>query len=164
VNSIVCLLAAVADRRYLSAMSQPDPVNVGDYLAAGWERHREKLFEMVRPLSDWLVDEVDPQPGQTVLELAAGPGETGFLVAEQIGPGGKLISTDLSPAMVEAARRGVQARRLANVEHRVMDAQEIDLPDASVDGVISRLGVMLTPEPADGLPMACGERPTATRG
>lgn len=128
-------------------MSQPDPVEVGDFLAAAWDRHREQLFENVRPLSDWLVDQVDPQPGQTVLELTAGPGETGFLVAERIEPDGKLISTDLSPAMVEAARRGAQARGLTNVEYRVLDAQEIDLPDASVDGVISRFGVMLTPEP-----------------
>jgi ubiquinone/menaquinone biosynthesis C-methylase UbiE len=128
-------------------MSQPDAGDVGDFLAAAWDRHREQLFENVRPLSDWLVDQVDPQPGQTVLELAAGPGETGFLVAERIEPDGKLISTDLSPAMVEAARRGAQARGLTNVEYRVLDAQAIDLPDASVDGVISRFGVMLTPEP-----------------
>jgi SAM-dependent methyltransferase len=128
-------------------MSQPHPGDVGDFLAAAWERHRERLFENVRQLSDWLVDDVDPQPGQTILELTAGPGETGFLAAERIGSDGQLISTDLSPAMVEAARRGAQARSLANVEHRVMDAQEIDLPDASVDGVISRFGVMLTPEP-----------------
>jgi ubiquinone/menaquinone biosynthesis C-methylase UbiE len=128
-------------------MSQPDPVDVGDFLAAAWDRHRKQLFENVRLLSDWLVDDVDPESGHTVLELAAGPGETGFLVAEQIEPGGNLISTDLSPAMVEAARRGAQARGLANVEHRVMDAQEIDLSDASVDAVVSRFGVMLTPEP-----------------
>ena len=128
-------------------MSQPDPVDVGDFLAAAWDRHREQLFENVRLLSEWLVDQIDPQPGQTVLELTAGPGETGFLVAERIEPDGKLISTDLSPAMVEAARRGAHTRGLTNVEYRVLDAQEIDLPDASVDGVISRFGVMLTPEP-----------------
>jgi SAM-dependent methyltransferase len=128
-------------------MSQPDPADVGDFLAAAWERHRKKLFEMVRPVSEWLVGQIDPRPGQTILELAAGPGETGFLVAERVGSDGRLIATDLSPAMVEAARRGAEARGLTNIEHRVMDAQQIDLADASVDGVISRFGVMLTPEP-----------------
>jgi ubiquinone/menaquinone biosynthesis C-methylase UbiE len=119
-----------------------------DRLSAAWERYREKLFEGPRPVSDWLVDRLDPQPGQTILELAAGPGETGFLVAERLGPDGRLISTDLGPGMVAAAERGVEARGLENVECRVMDAQAIDLPDASVDGVLCRFGVMLMPEPA----------------
>jgi SAM-dependent methyltransferase len=118
-----------------------------DRLSAAWERHREQLFEGPRPVSDWLVDRLDPQAGQTILELAAGPGETGFVVAERLGPDGRLISTDLGAGMVAAARRGVEARGLENVECRVMDAQAIDLPDASVDGVLCRFGVMLTPEP-----------------
>ena len=99
-------------------------------------------------MSEWLIDHIDPQPGQTILELAAGPGETGFLVAGRLGPRGRLISTDLGAGMVDAARRGVEERALENVECRVMDAQENDLPDASVDGVVCRFGVMLMPEPA----------------
>ena len=48
--------------------------------------------------------------------------------------------------MVEAARRGAGQLGLDNVECRVIDAQRIDLPDGSVDGVISRFGLMLVPE------------------
>ena len=55
-----------------------------------------------------------------------------------------MISTDISPVMVEAARR----RGIPDVEHRVMDMQAIDLPDSSVDGVVSRYGYMLVPDPA----------------
>jgi ubiquinone/menaquinone biosynthesis C-methylase UbiE len=122
-----------------------------DSLAPAWERYRDRLFEHQRAVSDWLVERIDPQPGQAILELAAGPGETGFLAAERVGPGGSLISTDLGPGMVDAARRGADARGLTNVECRVMDAQEIDLPDASVDGVLCRFGLMLMPEPARAL-------------
>jgi ubiquinone/menaquinone biosynthesis C-methylase UbiE len=50
--------------------------------------------------------------------------------------------------MVEAAERGAKARGLTNVESRVMDAQRIELPDNSVDGVLCRFGLMLMPEPA----------------
>ncbi len=57
----------------------------GDEIAAAWEHYRTQLFEGQRPVSDWIVDHLDPQPGQTILELAAGPGETGFLVAERVG-------------------------------------------------------------------------------
>jgi SAM-dependent methyltransferase len=132
-------------------MSQPDAVKLGDALAPAWEQHRDRLFESFRPVSEWLVDQVDPQPGQTILELTAGPGETGFLAAERVGADGRLISTDVAPGMVEAARRGAEARSLRNVECRVLDAQQIDLPDASIDGVISRFGLMLLPDTAQAL-------------
>ena len=117
------------------------------------------------PVSEWLVDHVDPRPGQTILELAAGPGETGFLAAERVGADGRLISTDLSAGMIDAARRGAEARGLGNVELRVMDAQQIDLPDGSVDGVISRFGVMLMPEPAAAMrgAEACSSRRRSAR-
>jgi ubiquinone/menaquinone biosynthesis C-methylase UbiE len=120
---------------------------LGDELAAAWEHNRDRLFESVRPVSEWIVNDVDPEPDDTILELTAGPGETGFLAAERVGSEGRLISSDLSPGMVAAARRGAEARGLSNVECRIIDAQAIDLPDSSVDGVLSRFGVMLVPEP-----------------
>jgi ubiquinone/menaquinone biosynthesis C-methylase UbiE len=119
-----------------------------DGVAPAWERHRRLVFEEFRPVSEWLVERVSPQPGQTILEVAAGPGDTGFLAAERLGDSGRLISTDLAPGMVEAIRRGAAERGLVNVESRVMDAQRLDLSDGSVDGVLSRLGFMLVPDPA----------------
>jgi SAM-dependent methyltransferase len=53
--------------------------------------------------------------------------------------------------MVDAARRGAAERGLDNVECRVMDAQRLDLDDASVHGVLSRFGLMLMPDPAAAL-------------
>jgi ubiquinone/menaquinone biosynthesis C-methylase UbiE len=126
-------------------------LRVWDSIAPGWERHREELFERARSVSDWLVEAISPEPGQTVLEVSAGPGETGFLVADRVGPSGRVESTDLAPLMVEAARRGAEARGLTNVEARVMDAQSMDLSDESVDAVLSRFGLMLMPEPARAL-------------
>src|SRR2546427_8489929 len=74
-------------------------------LAPRWERGRELLWESTRAVSEWLVDRLDPQPGQTILDLAAGTGETGFLAASHLGADGRLITSDLSPNMLEAARR-----------------------------------------------------------
>ena len=79
-----------------------------------------------------------------MLELASGTGDVAEALAGRVA---RLVSTDLAPAMVEAARR----RGLDGVEHRVMDMQAIDLPDASVDGVVSRFGYMLVPDPARAL-------------
>jgi ubiquinone/menaquinone biosynthesis C-methylase UbiE len=122
-----------------------------DGLAPAWERNRTLVFEGFRAVSEWLVEHVSPQPGQTILEVAAGPGDTGFLAAERLGENGRLISTDIAPGMVEAARSGAAARGLGTVECRVMDAQALDLDDASVDGVLCRLGFMLVPDPAAAL-------------
>jgi SAM-dependent methyltransferase len=79
-----------------------------------------------------------------VLDLAAGTGDITEAVAGRVA---RVISTDLSAVMVEAARR----RGVANAEHRVMDMQQIDLPDASVDAVVSRFGYMLVPDRARAL-------------
>jgi SAM-dependent methyltransferase len=121
---------------------------VANRVAGAWEQNRRRVFESHRAISEWLVDHIDPQPGQTILDVCAGPGETGFLAAERVGPQGKLLSTDLSEEMVAAASRGAKEANLTNVEARVMDAQALDLGDASVDGALSRYGIMLVPEPA----------------
>jgi ubiquinone/menaquinone biosynthesis C-methylase UbiE len=129
-------------------MPAEDASHFDSQIAAGWERYRDRIFQNSRPVSEWLAQQIIPEPGATILELAAGPGETGFLVAERVGSKGRVISSDSSPEMVEAAKRGARAKDRKNIEFRVMDAQAIDLPDDSVDGVVCRFGVMLTPEPA----------------
>jgi SAM-dependent methyltransferase len=98
-----------------------------------------------------MIRELAPRPGDTVLELAAGAGDTGFEGAAIVGDAGHLISTDFSPAMVEVARRRAAELGVPNVEHRVMDAERIELEDDSVDGVICRYGYMLMPDPAAAL-------------
>jgi SAM-dependent methyltransferase len=101
--------------------------------------------------SEWLVDQVDPKPGQTLLELAAGTGETGFLAAGRLGEAGRLISSDFSPEMVRAAERVAKELGISNAEFRVLDAGCIELDDASVDGVLCRYSYMLMGEPLRAL-------------
>jgi SAM-dependent methyltransferase len=116
-------------------------------MASGWERMRERLERVTRPVTEWMVEALDPQPGDVVLELAAGPGDTGFVAAARLGGEGRLISSDFSSEMVEVARRRATELGLENVEHRVIDAEEIPLEDDSVDGVLCRFGFMLMPDP-----------------
>ena len=99
----------------------------------------ETVAAVNAPVTEALVAAIEPAPADVVLDLAAG---TGDLTEALSGRVAHVISTDLSPAMVEAARR----RRLASTEHRVMDMQAIDLPDASVDAVVCRFGYMLVPD------------------
>jgi SAM-dependent methyltransferase len=92
-------------------------------------------------VTEALIAALDPRPSDVVLELAGGTGDIAEAVAGRVA---SVLSTDFSPAMVEAARR----RSLPSVEHRVMDMQALELPDASFDGVVCRFGYMLVPGPA----------------
>jgi SAM-dependent methyltransferase len=119
--------------------------------AAGWERRRAAMQASAAVVSTWLVDHVDPQPGQTILELAAGPGDTGLMAAELVRPGGRLISTDASQEMLDVARRRADELGLDNVEFKVMEGEWIDLQTATVDGVLCRWGYMLMLDPEAAL-------------
>jgi SAM-dependent methyltransferase len=120
-------------------------------MAPGWERRREYLRDFSQGITDWMIARLDPQPGQTILELGAGTGETGFAAASLIGNGGRLISTDLPPAMVEVAKRRAGELGIENAEFRVVDAEHIDLESGSVDGILCRWAYMLMPDPAAAL-------------
>jgi SAM-dependent methyltransferase len=120
-------------------------------MAPGWERWRAQLADALTPVREWLIGALGPQPGEAVLELGAGTGETGFETAAILGEHGRLISTDFSPEMVEVDRRRATELGLANVEHRVIDAERIELDSGSVDGVLCQSTYMLVADPAAAL-------------
>jgi SAM-dependent methyltransferase len=116
--------------------------------ARGWAAEAELWDASTRPVSEWIVEAIAPQPGQRVLELAAGPGDVGLLVAELLRPGGKAVLTDGAEAMIEAIRARAAARGLEDVvEARAMEAEWIDAPTASFDAVFARWGYMLLADP-----------------
>jgi SAM-dependent methyltransferase len=119
--------------------------------AAGWVRSGERVRAFGAPVSHWMLDAVAPQPGQRVLELAAGLGETGLLAAELVAPVGGVVISDQADAMLAGARERAAELGLANVEFQAINAEWIDLPVASVDAVLCRWGYMLMADPAASL-------------
>jgi ubiquinone/menaquinone biosynthesis C-methylase UbiE len=120
--------------------------------AAGWEKRADWFRDQTMPVSAWMVDALDPQPGQTILDLGAGVGDTGFLAAELILPGGTLITADFSPDMLSAAQRRAERLGIANARFRQMDANlPLDQPAASLDGVLGRWLYMLLNDGEDAL-------------
>jgi SAM-dependent methyltransferase len=119
--------------------------------AAGWEARSDMLRRATMPVSAWMVEALAPQPGHDVLELAAGPGDTGFLAAELIQPGGTLICSDVVPEMLTVAQRRAEELGIRNVRFRQIDAESIDQPAASLDGVLCRWGYMLMADPQAAL-------------
>ncbi len=72
------------------------------------------------------------RPGEQVLDVACGTGLVSFDAAQAVQPGGRVLGIDLSDRMVDAARR----RAAPNVEFARMDAEQLELPDASFDVVL----------------------------
>ncbi|MGH2755698.1 MAG: class I SAM-dependent methyltransferase [Actinomycetota bacterium] len=122
-----------------------------DQMAPGWDRNRDFMWRTTRHVAEWLVDQVHPAAGHTILDVAGGPGEIGFLAAKRVGPAGRVIETDFSPQMVAAARRRASELGLGNIETRVLDAQQMDLEVGSVDGIVCRWGFMLMDDPQTAL-------------
>lgn len=115
-------------------------------VAPGWERRRDTLWRATRSLSERLVDLLDLQPGETLLELAAGSGDTTFLAAPRLEPGGRVLCTDAAPEMLAAAASRAADLGVTNVEFLVVDAAATGFADASVDAALCRFGVMLVPD------------------
>jgi ubiquinone/menaquinone biosynthesis C-methylase UbiE len=116
-------------------------------MAPGWDERHAYFEDVTRPVTARMLERLEPAPGQTILELAAGTGIVGFGAASLVEPGGRVIVSDFSEAMVEAAASHASRLKLANVECRTLDAERLDLPDASFDGVLCRWGYMLMGDP-----------------
>jgi ubiquinone/menaquinone biosynthesis C-methylase UbiE len=119
--------------------------------AEGWRQRADDIRDFGRPVSDWIIEEIDLRPGQRILELAAGPGDTGFLAAHRIAPGGTLICSDGSEAMLKIARDRASALGLDNVEFLALQLEWIDLETASVHAAFCRWALMLLVDPAAAL-------------
>ncbi len=76
------------------------------------------------------------QPGETVLDLGSGAGLDATIASWQVGPTGKVLGVDLNPAMCEKAKAHATAAGGAMECHEGR-MEQIPLPDASVDVVIS---------------------------
>ena len=112
--------------------------------AAGWEARADWFSDATMPVTTWMIDAIEPQPGHRILDLAAGIGDVGFMAAELIAPGGELITGDFAPEMLSAAQRRAERLGVANVRFRQMDANvPLDQPAASLDAVLCRWGYML---------------------
>lgn len=118
--------------------------------AAGWEARREAFRRDTTPVTDALLELLALQPGETLLEVAAGTGDVGLTAARLVQPGGRAILTDGATAMVEAMRRAATAAGV-EVEVRQMEAEWLDQETASIDALVARWGYMLLADPEAAL-------------
>jgi arsenite methyltransferase len=83
-------------------------------------------------------------PGEVVLDLGSGGGIDVLLSARRVAPGGKAYGLDMTDEMLELARKNARAAHVGNVEFLKGTIEQIPLPDASVDVVISNCVINLS--------------------
>ncbi len=125
-----------------AVVSVPDLAGYqSDVLAAIPQAAAESSFGCGDPLAFAGV-----KPGETVLDLGSGAGIDCFIAAQKVGPSGKVIGLDMTPAMLEAARRNAKEGGYTNVEFRKGEAEDMPVESASVDWVISNCVINLSPD------------------
>ncbi|MFN8145962.1 MAG: arsenite methyltransferase [Candidatus Nanopelagicales bacterium] len=83
------------------------------------------------------------EPGQTVLDLGSGGGIDVLLSARRVGPTGKAYGLDMTPEMLELARRNQAEAGVENAEFLHGTIEDVPLPDATVDVIISNCVINL---------------------
>jgi SAM-dependent methyltransferase len=118
---------------------------------AAWRRWNPTLDRWYGEATRQMLDLARIQPGQRILDIAAGAGEPAVSAAERVGPDGYVLATDISEGIVELALQVARERGLEQVEARAMDGEKLDLPAESFDVVLCRLGLMYMPHPVTAL-------------
>lgn len=85
-------------------------------------------------------------PGETVLDIGSGCGFDCFIAGEMVGPNGKVIGVDMTDAMLKRSRKTAKSLGLTQVAFKKGFAEELPVPDGSVDVVISNGVINLTPD------------------
>jgi ubiquinone/menaquinone biosynthesis C-methylase UbiE len=84
--------------------------------------------------------------GEAVLDLGSGAGFDSFLASRRVGPKGRVIGVDMTPEMLERARKNAKNGGFENVEFRLGEIENLPVADNSIDVVISNCVINLSPE------------------
>lgn len=119
--------------------------------AAAWHRWGSTLQSWFGEVTRLMLDLGQVSPGRRILDVAAGAGQPALSAAERVGPDGSVLATDLSANIIRFAQQTADERGIGNFATRVMDGENLDLPDESFDAVLSRFGLIYMPNPQRAL-------------
>jgi SAM-dependent methyltransferase len=114
--------------------------------AQAWNDWGPFLRTWLGPATEIMLDMAKIEPGSRVLDVAAGAGDQTLQAAARVGPNGYVLATDISAKIIEFAAQNARAAGHGNVETKVLDGENLDVPEASFDAVISRVGLIYFPD------------------
>jgi SAM-dependent methyltransferase len=109
-----------------------------------WLTHIDRFEGMIAPIGDALLARAAIVPGERVIDLGCGGGLTSLAAARAIGPEGAVLGLDISPDLIDEARRRAEGH--PNVTFLCADAATVAL-DTPYDRLISRFGSMFFADP-----------------
>lgn len=111
------------------------------------ERYERVVTPVYRAMAKKLLQHIDLRPGWSVLDAGTGTGLVALLAAPRVTKTGKVIGIDASEQMLAFARNKANQFGFSQCEFRIGDLHALDLPDNSLDAVLSEFALHYT-EPA----------------
>lgn len=102
----------------------------------------QRITETIIDIHEVVIERLDPQPGDRWLDLACG---TGAIAERGAAAGANVTGIDLAPALIETAKERAQEAGL-EIDYRVGDAENLDLPDGGFEKISSTCGIMFAPD------------------
>lgn len=96
---------------------------------------------------DYMINLVKPQPGEKVLDIAAGTGMVTIPAAQAVRPDGRVQAIDLSEGMLNKAEKNINKHALDNVDLHVMDAENLEFRSGYFDVITCGFGVFFLSDP-----------------
>jgi SAM-dependent methyltransferase len=115
-------------------------------VAGAWDRNSAFVEQLKAPVTTALLAALELRAGDVVCEVGAGSGELSRVLAERVAPGGRVVATDPADGMVDVMRE--RLRDVPGVEVRACDAAATPLADGEAKGVVARMSLMFSSEPA----------------
>lgn len=122
-----------------------------DKAADGWNDNSARIHAWLGDATEAMLDMAAITAGARVLDIAAGTGDQTLDIAARVGPRGHVVAVDLSERILAFAKRNAERAGHRNVETRVADGEHLPVADATFDAAVCRLGLMLFPDPLQGL-------------
>ena len=113
--------------------------------AQAWVEVCELLDLQLSPLGIRAIDALGPALGNMVIDIGCGAGQSTLQLAGRVGAAGRVVGVDIAAPLLDLARH--RAADLSQVSFLQADAQRLNLPDQSADGIYSRFGVMAFADP-----------------
>ena len=125
--------------------SAPDASGTAALAAQAWLEVCKLVDLQLSPLGMRAIDALGPAPGDVVIDIGCGAGQSTLQLARRVGAAGRVVGVDIAAPLLDLARH--RATGLPQVSFCQADAQCLDFPDQSVDGIFSRFGVMAFANP-----------------
>lgn len=122
-----------------------------DAHAQGWNDAGATVRQWLREATDAMIDLANIRSGARVLDVAAGAGDQTLDIAKRVGPQGSVLAVDLSPTILALAGENARRAGYRNIETMAADGEKLEVAPATFDAAVCRLGLMLFPDPGNGL-------------